>query len=517
MRLAGTSALGDARSGTGSWSAADPSGEPLARILLTFAVALGATAFSPLLHIASPVLAIAVETLIAVAIALLMPAQGPVIAIFVLMFQNVFVSLYSSLLTDPSELEILKGYNFLICAVMWLVAFVQSILSRRSPGLNRMLLASTAVLAVMGIYFVIGLGREPKASAIYLRNIGLPLLLFQLALLAAANHRIRVTPYLVIIAVMILICGAVEFLFRDTWLALTNGHAYWRLEEIKAAKSGVWEREMRTTGKVIVGIKDLFVVDFFNTSLLSGLGLGQMLRLYGPNISPVSFAYGIGFFSLFLFAIGRAGLGALAFVLMLLCGVKGAAIMVLFVGAAWIGTIVIGPVLVLLGAIGVLALYAVLVIHSGLKIGDYHVIGLMGGWNGFLAAPLGRGLGSGGNLTEGFSGINWQAAQQAGAVEGAAESSVGVLLYQMGVAALVPLGFYAVVAWWCWRLYARSGILLLGMAAFGILVVLTNGLFQEEALFAPPAMGFMMLLAGLLLGSQIRQEQPQPGSVALRK
>ena len=78
---------------------------------------------------------------------------------------------------------------------------------------------------------------------------------------------------------------------------------------------------------VPLGIKDLFVVDFFNTSLLSGLGLGQMLRLYGPNISPVSFAYGIGFFSLFLFAIGRAGLGALAFVLMLLCGVKGAAIM----------------------------------------------------------------------------------------------------------------------------------------------------------------------------------------------
>ena len=27
---------------------------------------------------------------------------------------------------------------------------------------------------------------------------------------------------------LILVCGAVEFLFRDTWLALTNGHAYWR-------------------------------------------------------------------------------------------------------------------------------------------------------------------------------------------------------------------------------------------------------------------------------------------------
>ncbi|PZA13187.1 hypothetical protein DNX69_02055 [Rhodopseudomonas palustris] len=516
MRLAGTSAVPDARSDAMPNADVPLAGEPLGRILLTFVVALTATACSPLLHVASPMLAITVETLVAIAIAIAMPAQGPVIAIFLMMFQNVFVSLFSPLVTEPSELEFLKGYNFLICAVLWLVAFARAAVSRRSPMLNRLLLTSTAVLAVMGVYFVIGLTREPKAAAIYLRNIALPVLLFQLALLAAANHRIRVTPYVVVIAVLVVICGGIEFAFRDAWLDITNGHAYWRLEEIKATNSGVWEREMRATGKVIVGIKDLFVVDFFNTTLLKGLGLGQMLRLYGPNISPVSFAYGVGFFALFLLAVGRGGLGGLALVLMLLCGVKGAAIMVLFVAAAWIGTILVGPVLVLCGAVVVLAAYAGFVIRTGLQIGDYHVIGLMGGWNGFLHAPLGRGIGLGGNLTEGFSGINWQAAQQAGAVEGAAESSVGVLLYQMGVAALVPLGFYAMVALACWRLYARSGVLLLGMAAFGILVVLTNGLFQEEALFAPPAMGFLMLLAGLLLGSQARQQDAARGP-ALRK
>lgn len=507
MWLAGTSGVDEVRAEAASTAVLDEAGEPRAKIIVTFLIALGATAFSPLLHVASPMLAIVVETMIAVAIAIVMPAQGPVIAIFLMMFQNVFVSLFSPLVTEPSELEFLKGYNFLICAVMWLVALARAAVSRRSPALNRMLLASTAVLAVMGVYFVIGLSREPKAAAIYLRNIALPLLLFQLALLAAANYRLRVTPYVVVIAVLVLLCGVVEFAFRDAWFDLTNGHAYWRLQEIKATNTGVWEREMRTTGKVIVGITDVFVVDFFNTSLLKDLGLGQMLRLYGPNISPVSFAYGVGFFALFLLAVGRGVLGGLALVLMMLCGVKGAAIMVLFVGAAWIGTVLIGPVLVLLGAVVVLAVYAAFVIHTGLQLGDYHVIGLMGGWNGFLHAPLGRGLGLGGNLTEGFAGIDWQAAQQAGAVEGAAESSVGVLLYQMGVAALVPLGFYATVAWWCWRLYARSGILLLGMASFGVLIVLTNGLFQEEALFAPPAMGFMMLLAGLLLGSQIRQGQ----------
>jgi hypothetical protein len=128
----------------------------------------------------------------------------------------------------------------------------------------------------------------------------------------------------------------------------------------------------------------------------------------------------------------------------------------------------------------------------------------MGGWNGFLQNPFGRGLGVGGNLSEGYSSIDWSAAQQAGAVDGAVESAVGVLLYQMGIAALIPLGFYLAMALKAWRLYACSGLLTQGLAAFGVMIVLVNGIFQEEALFAPPALGLLMCLTGLAIGNAIR-------------
>jgi hypothetical protein len=148
----------------------------------------------------------------------------------------------------------------------------------------------------------------------------------------------------------------------------------------------------------------------------------------------------------------------------------------------------------------------VVAIRIGLQIGDYHVIGFMGGWNGFLEKPLGRGLGVGGNLSDGYFSIDWSAAQQAGTIDGAVESAVGVLLYQMGIAALVPLGFYFAVALKAWRLYASSAILTQGLAGFGIVVILFNGIFQEEALFAPPALGLLLSLAGLVIGNQIRTQ-----------
>jgi hypothetical protein len=79
-----------------------------------------------------------------------------------------------------------------------------------------------------------------------------------------------------------------------------------------------------------------------------------------------------------------------------------------------------------------------------------------------------------------------------------------VLLYQMGIAALLPLGFYFMIAMKAWRLYVASGLLTQGLAAFGILVVLVNGFFQEEALFAPPALGLLACLAGLVIGNAVR-------------
>jgi hypothetical protein len=359
-------------------------------------------------------------------------------------------------------------------------------------------------LGMVGLYFIVGFGQGPVAASVYLRNIVLPLFLFQLSLLTAATYEVRVTPFFVAIAVILILCGYIEFAFRDFWLDITNGQAFWRFEEIKATNSGIWEKEMRITGNVFVDLKDRFSFSFLNTPLLEGLGLSNILRIFGPNMSPISFAYGIAFFGLFLLSVGHPLLALAALPLVIFCSVKGALILSLFVCMTWLSTRIFGALATL--ALGMLALvlYAIVGIYAGLQIEDYHVLGFMGGWNGFLEKPFGRGLGVGGNLSEGYSSIDWSAAQQAGAVDGAVESAVGVLLYQMGIAALIPLGFYLAMALKAWRLYACSGLLTQGLAAFGVMIVLVNGIFQEEALFAPPALGLLMCLTGLAIGNAIR-------------
>jgi hypothetical protein len=473
---------------------------------LTIVLAAASIAFAPLLHALSPVLAILAQTLVACAIIAAAPGYAPPVAIFILLFQNIFVSILSPYIANPSELEFIKGYNFLNCAVMWLATLGLYVLRRRdrSPEVNRLMIGSTLVLAAVLVYFVAGFIHDGLAASIYLRNIVLPLFLFQLALLTAATYEIRATPVLVTIAVLFVVCGYVELMFRDFWLTITNGYAYWHFDEIKATDLGTWEREMRATGNVFVDLKDRFSYSFLNTPLLDDSGLSSMLRVFGPNISAISYAYGVGFFVLFLFSVGRRLLALAALPLAVLCGVKGALILVLFVAGAWISTRLLGAIVTLVLGFLALIAYVIVGLHVGLQIGDYHVIGFMGGWNGFLQAPFGRGLGAGGNLSADFFSIDWRAAQQAGSVDGAVESAVGVLLYQMGIVALLPLGFYFIIAMKAWRLYAVSGLLTQGLAGFGMFAVLVNGFFQEEALFAPPALGLLACLAGLVLGNAIR-------------
>jgi hypothetical protein len=479
-----------------------------ADVIPAICLAVVSIAFAPILHVSSPVLAIGVEVLIGLAIVLALPAYAPSIAIFVLLFQNLFVSILSSYLSSPSELEFVKGYNFLLCSVMWLGTLALYLLRQRnhSREVNRIMWWGIIALATVMLYFVIGFVQNPLAASIYLRNIVLPLFLFQLALLTTATFEVRITPFLVAIGAVLLFCGYLELMFRDFWLEITNGYAFWHFDELKATHSGVWEAEMRATGNVPVDLKDRFRFSFLNTPLLEDLGLSDILRIFGPNMSPISFAYGVAFFALFLFSVGHPLLALAALPLLVLCSVKGALIMAIFVCAGWISTRLLGPIITLLLGLLALVIYVIVAIRVGLQIGDYHVIGFMGGWNGFLQNPFGRGLGVGGNLSESFFSIDWSAAQQAGTVDGAVESATGVLLYQMGMAALVPLGFYFAMALKTWRLYASSGNLTQGLAAFGAIVVLFNGLFQEEALFAPPALGLLACLTGLVIGNHIRTQ-----------
>lgn len=486
--------------------AGSPEPSPWRELVPMLLIAVATTGFVPVLHVASPVLSLTVEVLVAIAIVVAVPTYAPAVAIFVLFFQNLFVSILSPLISVPSDLDFIKGYNFLVCSVMWLTTFGLYVFGQRnrSAEVNRIMLWGVVTFAVVALYFAIGFVQNGQAASVYLRNIVLPLFLFQLSLLTAATYEVRATPFLVTLGIILVICGYVEFAFRDVWLAITNGYTFWGFDELKATHSGVWEAEMRATGNVPVDLKDRFSFDFLNTPLLEGFGLSKIMRIHGPNMSAISFGYGIAFFALFLFSVGRPFIALAALPLLIFCSVKGALITVIFVIAAWVSTRVLGAVVTLLLGLVALMIFAVAAIHVGLQIGDYHVIGLMGGLNGFLEKPFGRGLGIGGNLSDGYFSIDWSAAQAAGTIDGAVESAIGVLIYQMGIAALVPLGFYFAMALKAWRLYASSGYLTQGLAGFGVMVVLLNGLFQEEALFAPPALGLMLSLTGLVIGSQIR-------------
>ena len=140
----------------------------------------------------------------------------------------------------------------------------------------------------------------------------------------------------------------------------------------------------------------------------------------------------------------------------------------------------------------------------GIRSEDYHVIGFIGGLNGFMKNPLGHGIGSGGNLSLNMAGIDWSRAQHLGSTDVAVESAIGVLLYQMGVFGIVVLASVGLIAVRLWKLYIGTRERVLAVAALGLLTIVVNGIFQEEALFSPLALGLLLAVSGLLLGRAYR-------------
>ena len=90
----------------------------------------------------------------------------------------------------------------------------------------------------------------------------------------------------------------------------------------------------------------------------------------------------------------------------------------------------------------------------------------------------------------------------------AVESAAGVLLYQMGVAGLAVIAIYLWLARTAWRLFGALRAPALALTAASIVIILVNGLFQEEAWFAPLALGLALAFAGLTFGAVDRRLAP---------
>ena len=230
----------------------------------------------------------------------------------------------------------------------------------------------------------------------------------------------------------------------------------------------------------------------------------QFYRLHGPNFHPISFGYALCFFSIYAFASGHRIFLVLAVPILVVVGSKGAMLLLLVTLPCVMLRSVIRSRGFIWGIYALLILYPIIGVSYGLSVGDYHAIGFIGGLEGFLSNPLGHGLGTGGNLVANAATLDWGRSQLLGTTESAVESAVGVLLHQMGIGAVAVTGFYGLLSWFGWRQFLRTGHPLWCVAGIASATVLANGVLQEEALFAPLAMGSIMLLTGLLAGQQAR-------------
>jgi hypothetical protein len=225
------------------------------------------------------------------------------------------------------------------------------------------------------------------------------------------------------------------------------------------------------------------------------------MRLFGPNMHAISFAYALCFLSIFAVYRGRFILATALFLLLIMTSAKGPLILFLLVGASWFNFKVFGAKFAFACHGLVMLAYAAVGIVVGRSIGDYHVVGLMGGLHDFLVNPVGRGIGAGGNLSSEFVNIDWSAAQAAGRTPFAVESAVGVLFSQIGIFAAALIGAYVWIAWRVLLIARTTGNDLHAAAAFALLTMVGTGLFQEEAYFAPLALAMFMALAGMIIGA----------------
>ncbi len=472
----------------------------------TLVLATVATAFPVAAHFSGHAIGLAACVVLGMLIANFATAIVPPVLIFSYLFQNLFVALVSPHLGSLDDFNAIRAYNFVLTAAAWTVVAAHYFTSRQSfdRRLRRLMDVSFLALGIVAVYFAIGLASNPKGAAVYLRNIATPFMLFHCFALIGFRFRIAVQGAFVVMAWALVAYGYGEALMQERLFELTNGGTYVELSS-RVNDPAAWLKELQQYGRVLRSYFDTLAVDFLNTPLLGDLRI-TVHRLLGPNFHAISYAYALAFFALVLAASGNVLYLLAAAPLLVLIGSKGAIVLVI----AAIAGLIVSRFIRWRGLfwlyVAALLAWAAAGIVIGLRAGDYHVIGFLGGLENFAHHPLGQGLGSGGNLRLDTTQIDWSRSQQLGQTDVAVESAVGVMLSQMGFGAIAILLAALWIVWRVWTLYMHTGDRLTGIAALGLFAILVNGIFQEEALFAPLAFGTMMALAGLLLGRSCRAE-----------
>lgn len=417
------------------------------------------------------------------------PLSAFIVFLQVLLYQNVLVSIFSPGMSHNSYVA-LSGTSF-ISAVVVAGAFSVHLLRSSDGRVKRLSQYVIASIAVAAAYMVIGAAIQgPVAAIISFRSVSAMLFSLLIGLRVGSSWGYRTAALCFLLAVFMgLILSSLEIADPSWYLSLVNAKEFFNLKNAGL----VTDRYLFDVHSVI----ETQTGDWFNTPLLSG-GEGSF-RFGGPNMHSISYAYVLSIAALVLISLGRFELLPILLGFSFSAGVKGPTVLfAITIGLYVLWYLTRSKRLLIAATLGFSAFYVIYGIRTGIEIGDFHALGFMGGVNGFLANPLGHGLGAGGNLGTSVTKAYWQKMQHAGSADVGLESAVGVMLYQMGI------GCVAVFAALIKLLQAapfgrapRAAAAPTDLLFIGLWIGLLNGVFQEEA-YSPYAVGLLVLFCGIL-------------------
>lgn len=415
----------------------------------------------------------------------------------VTLLQNFSLALLAENIQSRRDLNLLQGLNFLALATFGGIALLEMLRSELQET-RRTARGVAALLAILVVYAGIGAARESVLSAAaYFRYYSNGILFICAGYYVAMQYRpaavSRVVGYALAISAAITV---LELVFGLSWYTLVGIDRFMQVK-----------REYQADFDLTAFVAQRFL----NLPFFDGM---QSYRALGTVIHHVSQGYVLA--ALVVLAVGyrKYLLAAGAFVLVVTTGVKGAIILSLFC-PLFVAANRLPPFLFKGAFVAWAAVYISGAIVVGLLIQDQHVIGLLTAIRKFPSAPFGVGLGVGGNLAdstvEAYAvGQAWEVWRESGAAEHALESAVGVLLYQVGIPAIALVVFLVRVV--------RDGLAranpedagIARVIAIALTIVLTNGLFQEEAA-SPYGSGLLLSISGALL-ARAHHSGTTPGS-----
>ncbi len=424
------------------------------------------------------------------------PLPAFIVFLQVVLYQNVLVSIFSPGMSHDSYVA-LSGSSF-VSAVVVAGAFSAYLLRSSDGRVKRLTYYALAAIAVAAAYMVIGAATQgPVAAIVSFRSVSAMLFSLLIGLRLGSSWGYRTAAICFLLAVFIgLIMTALEIADPVWYLDLVNATDFVNLKN-DGLRADTYYFDVHSVVESQTGA-------WFNSPLVAG-GEGSF-RFGGPNMHSISYAYVLSISELVAMSLGRFELLPVLLALSFSAGVKGPTVLFAITTALYIlWYLSKSKRLVIAATLGFSAFYVIYGIRTGIEIGDFHSLGFMGGVYGFLANPLGHGLGAGGNLGTSVSRAYWEKMQHAGAADVGLESAVGVMLYQMGIgsaavfAALVKLLQKAPFGTAPRPRAAPTDLLFIGLW-----IGLVNGVFQEEA-YSPYAVGLLVLFCAILAANGRRR------------